>query len=130
MCFLIVYTMHLRRFDLGFGVHFLSILVFTNKLFKLPSSLLLCMLCVHFPLEEVPFRVWCSLSIYPSSYRRTLSTHLLLCVLCVHCAFHQEIWFRVWCSFFYLSSYKYIHYASKFLVATHVCAFSTGRYSI
>lgn len=102
------YCLHYAFEEIWFRVwcSLLSILVVTNKFFKLPSSLLLCMLCVHIPLEEMPFKVWHSLSIYPSSYRWTLLTHLLLCVLCVHCAFHQEIWFRVWRSLFYLSSYK------------------------
>jgi hypothetical protein len=51
-------AMHLKRFDLGFGVHFLFVLVIINKLFKLPSSLLLCVLCMHYALhQEIQFRV-------------------------------------------------------------------------
>jgi hypothetical protein len=42
-----------KRFDLRFSIHFLSILIVIDGLFKLPSSLLLCVSCVHCPLEEI-----------------------------------------------------------------------------
>jgi hypothetical protein len=105
MCFLVVYIVHLRRFDLRFGAHFLCVLILIGKLFKLPSSSL-CVSCVHYPLEEIWFKVWRSLSICPSSFKQTFSTCLLLCVLCMHCAFHQKIQFKVWHSFFCPSNYK------------------------
>ncbi len=102
MCFLVVYIVQLRRFNLGFGVHFLCVLIFINKVFKLPSSLL----CVHYLLEGFWFRVWHSFLICPSSFRWIFATCLLLCVFYVHCALHQKIRFKVWCSFFCPSNYK------------------------
>jgi hypothetical protein len=69
VCFLVMMTVHLRRFDLGFGVHFLQ----TNSLsFQVPC----CVCCVY--------------TIHPSSFKQKNSTCLLLCVLCVHYALNQK----------------------------------------
>jgi len=86
VCFLAMYTIHLRRFDLGFSVHFLSILVVSNKLFKLPSSLLLCMLCVHYPPKDIWFKVGTHfLFVLIVTYE--LFQHVYYCVCCV-CIVH------------------------------------------
>ncbi len=86
MCFLAMYTMHLRRFDYGFSVHFLFILVVSNKLFKLPNSLLLCVLCVHYPPKEIWFRVGTHF-LFVLIITDGLFQHVYYCVCCV-CIVH------------------------------------------
>jgi len=86
VCFLAMYTMHLRRFDFGFGAHFLSIIVVSNKLFKLPNSLLLCVLCVHYPPKEIWFRVGIHF-LFILIVTDGLFQHAYYCVCCV-CIVH------------------------------------------